>query len=114
MKVKDCVLHTNGKGLWSDVKAEVKIDRISLGYVNEDRTFGSLNVYFNKKKWNIRNRGLIYTDPLFLKELKAYFKSIGVSYKGIGYSEQGLQGDDHVNLDVGAAFIKSWKTKKEK
>ena len=23
MKVKDCVLHTNGKGLWSDVKAEV-------------------------------------------------------------------------------------------
>jgi len=112
MKVKDCVLHTNGKGLWSDVKAEVKIDRISLGYVNEDRTFGSLNVYF--KNWNIQNRGLIYTDPLFLKELKAYFKSIGVSYKGIGYSEQGLQGDDHVNLDVGAAFIKSWKTKKEK
>jgi hypothetical protein len=29
----------------------------------------------------------------------------------VGYSEQGMQGDDYVSLDVGESFIASWEAK---
>ena len=52
--------------------------------------------------------GLIYTDKLFLQELRAYLQTIGFSKaeaNDVSYSEQGMQGDAYVSCDVGAAFI---------
>jgi hypothetical protein len=64
---------------------------------------------------------LIYTDKLWLREFKAGLRDTGLSIKAtqnVGYSEQGMQGNDYVSMDVGPTFYKSWlrlqaKRKKE-
>ena len=101
-------LHTNGHGLWSDCATAVRTTSISLAYVDDDESFGELRVYFNPEDWDCDKQGLIYTDPLFIRELCAALEQGGLSSIGIDYSEQGMQGDDYVSLDVGAEFISSW------
>ena len=103
-------LHTNGHGWWSDLATDVEITRLALPYNAEDE-FGELRVYFNTRTWNVDDNGLIYTDKLFIKELKEFLTSKGFDATDVGYSEQGMQGDDYVSLDVGAKFIASWNTK---
>ena len=65
--------------------------------------------YFDTASWNVDTDGLIYTDRLFLLQLQMFldehFGSADVSY-----SEQGMQGDNFVSLDVGEDFIKSYMT----
>lgn len=103
-------LHTNGRGYWSRRAMAVPVTGLDLSYVNDTRTFGDLRVYFDESVWPTHRFNLIYTDPLFLKELRAFLKSIGIEGgKGISYSEHGLQGDNFVSLDVGTTFIKSFK-----
>jgi hypothetical protein len=75
--------------------------------------FGELRVFFHKKSWNPEKHGLIYTDSLFLKELKIHLKKIKVEGK-IDYSEQGMQGNNYVSLDVDNKFMLSWIAKKFK
>jgi hypothetical protein len=111
-------LNTNGNGLWSDSAKKVKITAIKLGYLGEIFEGGAeLCVYFDTKTWDTEEEGLIYTDPLFLEELKEYFKNNGFSndrrrsYTDIEYSEQGMQGDDYVSFDIGRAFLESWAAK---
>jgi hypothetical protein len=52
--------------------------------------------------------GLIYTDKGFMTELKALLEANGLDASDIGYSEQGMQGENYVSLDVGENFIGSW------
>lgn len=107
----DTVLHTNGKGYWSKHAKAVPVTGLELSYVNDARTFGDLRVHFDETVWSIRSHDLIYTDPLFLKELRNLLKSIGIKGgRGVDYSEHGLQGRDYVSLDVGTTFIKSFKS----
>ena len=83
---------------------------MKLGYVNEERDFGELRVYFNTKTWDISKHGLIYTDSQFLRDLIRFLAAHGLALD-VDYSEQGMQGDDYVSLDVEGKFIASWDAK---
>jgi hypothetical protein len=104
-------LHTSGDGYWSGEQRAVEITGLCLSYVNDEETFGELRVYFNTDTWDTMQHGLIYTDELFIKELEAYLIGQGLAGGDVNYSEQGMQGDNYVSLDVGDKFIASWFAK---
>ncbi len=104
----DTVLNTDGSGLWSGVRKSVPVTGLDLGYINDELNFGELRVYFNTQAWDVNNDGLIYTDRLFLKELRKFLNDKGFASSDVDYSEQGMQGNDYVSLDVGAGFIQSF------
>jgi hypothetical protein len=99
-------LHTNGMGYWSRTAQAVNITKLDLQYCTPEKDFGELCVYFNN--WDTQANGLIYTDKLFISELRTYLQQLGFSAaeaQDVSYSEQGMQGDTYVSCDVGAAFI---------
>jgi hypothetical protein len=101
--------HTAGTGLWSSSVASVKVLRVELAYCNDECDFGELRAYFNTKDWDVENDGLIYTDKIWLDELRALMRSLGFTRNAvndISYSEQGMQGDDYVSMDVGSDFLR--------
>ena len=103
-------LHTNGRGYWSSKAKTVETTKIVLAY-NDNNEFGELRVYFNTKTWDVNTDGLIYTDKQFKKELVAALNEAGFAGSDVDYSEQGMQGDNYVSLDVGKDFLDSWKRK---
>ena len=107
---KDVVFTTSGDGYWSEAVKNVRITDMQLGYVAEDKEFGELRVYFNTSDWDVNVDGLIYTDSGFYVDLQEFIKQHGLVVD-LCYSEQGMQGDDYVSLDVGAEFIASWEAK---
>jgi len=102
-------LNTAGDGYWSPVAKSVAVTDMQLGYVSDDKDFGELCVYFDTATWDTAEDGLIYTDSLFLDELNAFLQAQGLA--SANYSEQGMQGDNYVSLDVGAEFIAAWEQK---
>jgi hypothetical protein len=107
MKQFNHILNTAGDGYWSGIAKSVKVTHIDVSYINDERTFGELRVYFDTASWNIDKDGLIYTDSRFLEELCSELAYEGLMGK-VDYSEQGMQGEDYVSLDVGEDFIQSW------
>jgi hypothetical protein len=107
MKVQ---FNTSGDGYWSNVSKSVEITDMQLGYVNDEGDFGELRVYFNTDTWNVNTDGLIYTDTLFKQDLMQFVKQQGLVVD-LCYSEQGMQGDNYVSLDVGKEFLDSWASK---
>ena len=105
------IFNTDGKGYWSDVAKAVEIVDMQIGYCSDEKDFGELRVYFNKATWNIDVDGLIYTDKLFISNLREFANVQGLDGTDVDYSEQGMQGDDYVSLDVGGAFLQSWGRK---
>ena len=105
------VLNTNGGGYWSEVAKPVEVVDMQLGYVADEKDFGELRVYFNTDTWNVREDGLIYTDRQFERELREFLDSHGLPGKDVSYSEQGMQGDDYVSLDIGEKFLTAWARK---
>lgn len=113
------ILNTDGTGLWSRaVQAVVVtgIDCVVSKYDDEDeqRLYGELRVVFDTASWLTDELGLIYTDKLFLKELREFLQSRGFTAEAadqVEYSEQGMQGDDYVSLDVDAKFCSEWLAK---
>jgi hypothetical protein len=101
------VLNTDGSGYWSGEAKAVQCERISIAYCNEEMDFGELRVYFNTDTWNVDSDGLIYTDKQFIEELKEALEYSALDASDVSYSEQGMQGDDYVSLDVGKNFIDS-------
>ncbi len=103
-------LHTSGDGYWSSKSRAVRIVKLKLAYVSDDMEFGELRVYFDKNDWDVDNDGLIYTDKQFVKELREWLTSIDycANKDTVFYSEQGMQGDYYVSLDVEGPFIASW------
>jgi len=104
-------LHTSGTGYWSRTAKAVRIERIRISYLNDERDFGELRVYFNTQDWDTKKLGDIYTDRLFKKELQAWLTSEGYAGDDVSYSEQGMQGDNYVSCDAGAAFVASYMQK---
>ena len=113
--------NTNGKGYWSEEQRLVIINRLDFGYKSttyypEEPFHGELRAYFEPHgytlgSWNVQGHGLIYTDKLWIREFKAGLRDHGFSIKAVqnvGYSEQGMQGDDYVSMDVGPVFYASW------
>ncbi len=104
-------INTNGRGLWSNTEALVRCVGAALSYENDEGDFGELRIYFDTASWNVKKNSDIYTDPLFLRELREHLTNSKLAGKDVDYSEQGMQGDDYVSLDVGKPFIDSWKKK---
>lgn len=103
------IFNTAGDGYWSNTAKAVEIVNMQMGYVADDKDFGELCVYFNTADWDVNKDGLIYTDSEFLHELNAYLVEQGLC--AVDYSEQGMQGDNYVSLDVGDEFIALWEAK---
>lgn len=114
--------NTDGKGLWSQEQRLVTINRIDIGYSSlkyypEDPFHGELKAYFEPHgftlgSWNVPGHGLIYTDKLWMREFRAGLRDLGLSIKAVqnvSYSEQGMQGEDYVSMDIGPAFYTSWQ-----
>jgi len=104
----NATLNTSGGGCWSDTAKTVEITELVLAYTNDELDFGELCVYFNTKTWDTNKDGLIYTDPLFLKELCRMLDALGFDSSDVSYSEQGMQGDEYVSCDVGECFINTF------
>ena len=101
-------LHTNGLGYWSRKATAVDITSLNLQYINDEKDFGELCVYFASDSWDVTTDGLIYTDKLFMAELRAYLQTIGFTEaeaNDVSYSEQGMQDEEYVSCDVGLDFI---------
>lgn len=98
---------TGGTGYWSTVRKNVKVVGLGVAYINPERDFGELRVYFDTKTWDVEKDGLIYTDARFIMELARKLAEVGFT-ADVSYSEQGMQGDDYVSLDVGKGFLDSW------
>lgn len=105
------VLNTAGNGLWSDQAKAVTVTGLRVAYINNEEDFGELCVYFDTKTWNVNEDGLVYTDKLFLRELRALLDSLGLVGSNVEYSEQGMQGMNYVSCDVEQEFLDSWKAK---
>lgn len=104
------VFSTAGDGYWSNVSKDVEVTDMKLGYVSDEQDFGELRVYFDTATWNVNTDGLIYTDSKFKQDLMQFVKQQGLVVD-LCYSEQGMQGDNYVSLDVGAEFLDSWARK---
>ena len=111
------ILNTDGQGLWSSKSKPVivtSLDCIITKMEDDDRLFGELMVRFDLASWNTDKEGLIYTDDQFLKELHTFLKSQGFTAQAsddVSYSEQGMQGDEYVSLDVSSEFCNEWLAK---
>jgi hypothetical protein len=105
------IFNTAGDGYWSNVAKAVTIVDMQLGYVSDELDFGELRVYFDTKTWNVNKDGLIYTDSKFESMLQALLCEHGIDGNDVSYSEQGMQGDNYVSLDVGKKFLASWAKK---
>lgn len=109
--------NTDGKGLWSREKKQVKVHKLDILFYHIDsRTgyTGELAAYFNKRTWQLSKHGLIYTDKLWIKEFRDNLKTLGFSEKAVkdvDFSEQGMQGDNYVSMDVGKYFLNEWDAK---
>ena len=102
------ILNTSGIGYWSNEARAVNTTHIQLAYENDDSDFGELRVYFDTNTWDVDLHGLIYTDKGFIKDLRKALAEHDLAGFDVEYSEQGMQGDNYVSLDVGEAFIRSY------
>jgi hypothetical protein len=94
--------------LWSTKATAVAITKLDLQYISDEKDFGELCIHFNTAAWDTATDGLIYTDPLFMQELRTYLLTLGFTLEeamDVSYSEQGMQTDDYVSCDVGLDFI---------
>jgi len=107
--MKQVIFNTSGDGYWSRTAKSVEIVDMRLGFVGDDKEFGELCVYFNTADWDVKTDGLIYTDNEFLHELNVFLVEQGLC--PVTYSEQGMQGDDYVSLDVEEEFLALWEAK---
>ena len=105
------IFNTKGDGYWSNVRKAVEITDMRLGYVSDEGDFAELCVYFNTATWDVEQDGLIYTDSAFLEDLRSFLAQHGLAGSDVDYSEQGMQGDNYVSLDVEGAFISAWDAK---
>lgn len=109
--MQEVIFTTGGDGYWSNVSTTVRITDMRLGYVADERDFGELCVFFNTSDWDVNVDGLIYTDKDFLFELRMFLEQHGLPGSDVEYSEQGMQGDDYVSLDIGEKFLTAWAAK---
>lgn len=114
-KFERVCFETAGDGYWSNVSTEVDIEDINVTYCNEEKDHGELRVYFDTSDWKVSPDNLIYTDSLFMKQLRSFLTEQGLTGADVSYSEQGMQGmtddENYVSCDIGKEFIDSWAKK---
>jgi len=104
------VTSTYGTGYWSTVAKTVCVNRVAVASVSDDGEYeyGELRAYFDPSEWNFESDGLIYSDQAWIKSFRSCMASLGFSVQAladIGYTEQGMQGENYVSLDVGQDFL---------
>jgi hypothetical protein len=103
------VTKTSGNGYWSNTAKTVRINRVELAYVSDEGSFGEIRAYFDPKEWDVEYNGLIYSDMgwkhTFLTCMEKQFGFSPDAILDVSYSEQGMQGDNYVSMDVGAKFL---------
>ena len=104
------ITKTDGRGYWSETSKTVRITRVRLAYIDDETgDFGELRAYFDPKEWDVDNDGLIYSDMgwkhSFLICMEKQFGFSPDAIHDISYSEQGMQGDNYVSMDVGPQFL---------
>ena len=96
--------NTCGDGYWSDIAKEVYVESICMYIVNDaEEGDGDLAVNYTEDTWDNSAYGLIYTDSLFLEEVKQFLIDNGFNadaVNAINYSEQGMQDDERVSCDA--------------
>lgn len=120
LNLKGKTASTDSRGLWSSSPRKVKLIEAKLfcPYTEdeyEEDALPDLRVRFYLNSWNPDKDGLIYTDPGWLKDFKKVLLAKGFSPKavrGVEYSEQGMQGDNYVSLDISKVFLAEWQQKK--
>lgn len=112
MKV-DITTMCDGMGYWSRKPfRRVHVSKINISYINDEENFGELRATFDKG-WKVTDDGLIYTDACWIKDFRDGLVALGFSREAadnVDYSEQGMQGDDYVSMDVGKKFLDEWKS----
>src|SRR5271169_904613 len=101
-KLKGKTVNTRGDGYWSTTRRATKIMKIEYDILLTNPACQDeikyMNVYLTKKSWDTDKHGLVYTDKLWIREFRRLLKKAGFQGK-VSYSEQGMQGDNYVNLD---------------
>jgi hypothetical protein len=82
-------------GYWGSSNKIINYKVLNIECRYQDDNFYSINLIL--EGYNEAKTGMIYTDPRFRDKLKKIFK--GTKFE-VEYSEQGLQPDNKVNLDV--------------
>jgi hypothetical protein len=104
---------TNGNSLWSREKnKEVTGDMTFTLLEYDGETYGgNARFHFNKEEWDINSLGLIYTDEGFLDSVYTALNDAGFknTLDHIGYSEQGMQGDDYIDFDATIELVEEAK-----
>jgi hypothetical protein len=104
--------NTCGDGYWSNIAKEVYVESICM-YIStenindegEEAEYcdGDLAVIYTEDTWDNNAYGLIYTDSLFLQQVKQFLIDNGFdadAVNDITYSEQGMQDDERVSCDA--------------
>lgn len=110
---------TDGSGHWSSRQATVKgtlklyeiLDRSSL-QSEPQVVAGEAKFYWDDHDWYVPRHGLIYTDSRFIESLQEQLGQLGFNHDGdssIYYTEQGMQGSDHVHMDISVDMLKQAK-----
>lgn len=105
------VFNTCGDGYWSEVAKEVLVESITM-YVStvndgdEDEEYysdGDMGINYDESTWDNSVDGLIYTDSLFIAQVREYLIAQGFNADAVNdieYSEQGMQDDGRVSCDA--------------
>jgi hypothetical protein len=96
------ITSTDGEGFWNRVNKDIRVVKLDLNHDYQFQSF-ELRAYWDKRNWNVNRHGLIYTDCLWFSSFKKSLIHLGFSkdsLKALGYSEQGMQGNDYVSMDV--------------
>jgi hypothetical protein len=104
--------NTCGDGYWSNIAKEVYVESICM-YIStenindegEEAEYcdGDLAVIYTEDTWDNNAYGLIYTDSLFLQQVKQFLIDAGFNADAVNditYSEQGMQDDERVSCDA--------------
>ena len=97
----NAIFNTIGDGYWSTAAKAVYVTAISMRVDNG--CADDLAVTYNEATWDNEVDGLIYTDSLFIKELKDFLIAKGLDadiVNDISYSEQGMQDGGRVSFDA--------------
>ena len=107
-KTTDCI------GLWANYEALEKagvttltvrpeLELLDFSFTDEEpETDRKLALYFDPKVWDSEKFNIIYTDPVFEEAFEKWFHSLGFppEYGHPHYTEAGMQGDDHVSMEM--------------
>jgi hypothetical protein len=110
----DTFFVTTSGGWWHNVEGR----KVKILALKTDEY--SLNAYFSRDTWDVREDGLLYTDDAVQTQIEDYLIAQGMDEKivrgknekgqhNFSDSEQGLQGSRYINFDIREVFRDEFK-----